>query len=402
MIKKLPTAWLQLRHQKVRLIVALAGVIFAVVIVFMQLGIRDALFDSSVRLHESLQGDYFLISPRSSSLIAMESFSERRLSQTLAFEEVDFVTPIYLDFAQWKNPESRNYWRNIFVIGFDLKHQIFDLPGVPENIEQLKLPDRVLFDRGSRSEFGSIVKKFQQVKTVTTEVGNGGNNRKIFVAGLFKLGTSFGSDGNLMTSDLNFKRIFQLRPLGFIDIGLIKLKPETNVEQFKKKLQQYLPEDVKVLSKQELIEFEKNYWRTSTPIGFIFSLGVGLGIIVGLIVVYQILYSNVAEHLPQYATLKAMGYRHRYLLSLILQQSLFIAILGYIPGILIALIQYKLTKQATLLPINMTINRAMFVLIATILMCFVSGAIALKKLKAADPADIFNIIKFLDYFFEGE
>lgn len=389
MIKKLPTAWLQLRHQKVRLIVALAGVIFAVVIVFMQLGIRDALFDSSVRLHESLQGDYFLISPRSSSLIAMESFSERRLSQTLAFEEVDFVTPIYLDFAQWKNPESRNYWRNIFVIGFDLKHQIFDLPGVTENIEQLKVPDRVLFDRDSRSEFGSIVKKFQQVKTVTTEVGNGGNNRKIFVAELFKLGTSFGSDGNLMTSDLNFKRIFQLRPLGFIDIGLIKLKPATNIEQFKKKLQQYLPEDVKVLSKQELIEFEKNYWRTSTPIGFIFSLGVGLGILVGLIVVYQILYSNVAEHLPQYATLKAMGYRHQYLLSLILQQSLFIAILGYIPGILLALIQYEFTKQATLLPITMTTARAIFVLIATILMCFVSGAIALKKLKAADPADIF-------------
>ena len=389
MFNKLPTAWLQLRHQKVRLIVALSGVIFAVVIVFMQLGIRDALFDSAVHLHKGLKGNYFLISPRSTSLIAMESFPERRLTQSLAFEEVDFVAPIYLDFGQWKNPETKDYWRNIFVIGFDIRYKIFDFPGVEENINQLKMKDKVLFDRGSRSEFGPIVSQFERKRTVITEVGNGGSNRKVTVAGLFKLGTSFGSDGNLITSHLNFQRIFDNREQGFIDVGVIKLKPNSNSQKFAEKLKRVLPQDIKVLSKQEFINFEKNYWQSSTAIGFIFNLGVGLGITVGIVVVYQILYSNVSEHLPQYATLKAIGYRHKYLLSMVLQQAFFIAILGYIPGLMIAVIQYHFTKEATLLPIIMTFDRAMFVFIATMLMCFISGATAVAKLKAADPADIF-------------
>jgi putative ABC transport system permease protein len=386
---KLPTAWLQLRHQKTRLLVALSGVIFAVVIVFMQLGIRDALFDSAVRLHKSLQGDCFLISPRTTSLIGRESFPQRRLLQTLAFQEVDFISPIYLDFAQWKNPQTRNYWRNIFVIGFDLKHLAFNLPGLAENMELLKLPDQVLFDQDSRSEFGLITTEFEKNGAVITEVSNKGNNRKIRVSGLFKMGTSFGSDGNLIMSHLNFLRIFNNRSDGFIDLGLIRLKPGTNVNKFIDDLKAYLPHDVKILSKQELIDFEKNYWQTSTAIGFIFNLGVTLGIIVGIVVVYQILYTNVSEHLSQYATLKAIGYTHNYLLSMILRQAFLIAILGYIPGFLISMIQYELTKKATLLPVEMSMSRALLVLSLTVIMCFLSGATAVRKLKDADPADIF-------------
>lgn len=387
--KKIPVAWLQLRYQKARLIIALLGVVFAVVIVFIQLGIRDALFDSAVRLHQGLQGDCFLISPRSTALIAMESFPERRLSQSLAFSEVDYVAPIYLGFGQWKNPETKDYWRNIFVIGFDIRYQVVDFAGVEENINKLKIPNVVLFDRSSRAEFGPVVADFEQKVNVETEIGNRSSNRRVKVAGLFNLGTSFGSDGNLVTSHLNFLRIFSSRYKGLIDIGLIKLKPGSDVQEFTEKLKTFLPKDVKVLSKEQLIAFEKNYWQTSTAIGFIFNLGVGLGIVVGIVVVYQILYTNVSEHLPQYATLKAIGYQQRYLLSVVLQQALLIAILGYIPGFLISIIQYEFAKRATLLPIVMTIDRAAFVLIATVVMCFVSGATAVRKLKQADPADIF-------------
>lgn len=389
MFQKLPTALLQLRYQKVRLMVALLGVVFSVVIVFMQYGIRDALYDSSVRLYRGLQGDCFLISPRSTALVAMGTFPERRLSQALAFEEVELVSPIYLEQGQWKNPLTKKYWRNIFVYGFDLRHQIFDFPGVRENKAKLKLPDVVLFDRESRSEFGPIVAEFEQQGRVTTEIESRGSNRQIQVVGLFTLGTSFGSDGNLITSHLNFLRIFSSRPKGFINIGLIKLEPGTNVDNFKHQLEQYLSKDVRVFSKQELIDFEKNYWQSSTAIGFIFSLGVSLGIMVGVVVVYQILYTNVSEHLAEYATLKAMGYRHSYLLSLIFQQAFFIAVLGYIPGFLLTIIAYEFAKDMTLLPFAMTFNRALLVLFGTIFMCLISGASAVRKLRAADPADIF-------------
>ena len=172
-------------------------------------------------------------------------------------------------------------------------------------------------------------------------------------------------------------------------MGLIPLKPGTNINKFIEDIQAYLPHDIKVLSKQQLIQFEKNYWQSSTAIGFIFNLGVILGIIVGIVVVYQILYTNVSEHLSEYATLKAMGYRHSYLLSMVLQQAFLIAVLGYIPGFLIANIQYDFTKNATLLPVNMSLDRAVFVFILTLVMAFVSGATAVKKLQDADPSDIF-------------
>ncbi|BAZ44883.1 DevC protein [Chondrocystis sp. NIES-4102] len=390
MFNKLFTAWLQLKYQKIRLILALSGVIFAVVIVFMQLGIRDALFDSAVRFHKSLDGDCFIISPRSTSLIAMENFPNRRLAQALAFEEVDHVSPIYLDFAQWKNPESRKYWRNIFVIGFDLRDQVFTLPGVNENRQKLQLPDTILFDRSSRTEFGPIAQQFTTYGKAKTEIGsNSGSNRRVDVVGLFDLGTSFGSDGNIITSEVNFLRLVDTRAKGRIDVGLIKLTPGTDPNQFKQKLVQKLPRDIKILTKQEFIQFEKKYWQSSTAIGFIFNLGVFLGLIVGVVVVYQILYTNVSDHLPQYATLKAIGYTQNYLLSIVFQQALFIGALGYLPGLIISIIQYQFAAKMTLLPIIMTWQRAVFVLVTTLIMCLISGFSAMNKLKSANPADVF-------------
>ncbi len=264
------------------------------------------------------------------------------------------------------------------------------MPGIQENIDKLKYPDVVLFDEASRSEFGPIVSEFKQHGIVTTELGDRGpGNRKVTVQGLFKLGTSFGADGNLITSDLNFLRIFLQRPKGFISIGVIQLKPGYKVEYVLQKIKKYLPEDVKVLSKQELKDFEKKCWDSSTPIGFIFALGVGLGLVVGIIIVYQILYSNVSEHLAEYATLKAIGYKHTYLLSVVFQESLILAILGYIPGLVISIGIYKFARDSTLLPVLMKSPRALLVLALTFVMCFISGAIAVRKLGEADPADIF-------------
>ena len=390
MVLKISTAWLQLKHEKMRLLVAIGGISFAVILIFMQLGLRVALFDSAVALYSKLEGEIFLLSPRSTALIAIESFSQRRLYQTLAFPEVKNVIPIYLGFSQWKNPQTKNYWRNIFVIGFELNKNVFNLDGVNNNLDKLKEPDVVLFDAASRLEFGPVVELFNEQGKVETEVGDRGpNNRKINVVGLFDLGTSFGSDGNLITSDLNFLRIFIQRQKGFINLGIVQLHPGCEPEKVVRKLKNYLPPDIRVMSRKELMDFEKEYWNTTTPIGYVFTFGVILGSIVGIIIVYQILYSNVSEHLAEYATLKAMGYKHRYLLTVIFQEALILAILGYIPGFFITLGMYQIAQQATKLPIAMESTRAFIVLILTIVICFSSGALAVRKLQEADPADIF-------------
>ena len=382
--RKIPLAWLQLTREKPRLFVALAGIAFADVLMFMQLAFREALFDSNVRLHSSLTGEVVLLNPQSNAINFLESFSQRRLYQALAFKEVASVHPIYLGLTEWKNPQTRKL-NEVLVIGSNPRERVFNLPGVQENLDRIKIPDVVLFDQGSREEFGPIATQFEQGKTIKAEVGG----RRIRVGGIVELGASFGSDGNLITSDLNFLRLFEDREQGLIDIGLIKLKPGTDTEVVVEKLREYLPKDVQVLSKQEFIDKEVDYWAKSTPIGFIFTLGTIMGFVVGTVIVYQILYSEVSDHLAEYATLKAMGYTQTYLLFVVFQEALILATLGYMPGFACASLLYNLARNATLLPIFMTTSRAITVFILTVLMCFISGAIAVRKLQAADPADIF-------------
>jgi putative ABC transport system permease protein len=384
MFKKIPLAWLQLSHEKIRLLVAIAGISFADILMFMQLGFRDALFDSAVKFHTNVSGDVFLVGPQSTALIAMKSFPRRRLYQALAFNGVESVTPIYLGFEIWKNPVEKNT-RQIMVIGFNpADKQLFQLPGVAENIDKMRLTDTYLFDDKSRTQFGPIDKLFASGKPVETEVGG----RRIDIGGIFSLGASFGADGNIMTSDTNFMRLFDRDP-GLIDVGVIRLKPGTNVEATIAAMKSYYPKDVKVFSKEEFIDFEKSYWQTGTSIGFIFTLGTIMGFIVGIVIVYQILYTDVADHLSEYATLKAMGYTDFYLLTVVFQEALILSIVGFFPGMLAAVGLYTMTRNATNLPLLMTVARATTVLLLTMIMCTISGAIAVRKLRAADPADMF-------------
>ncbi|MEH2206802.1 MAG: ABC transporter permease DevC [Nostoc sp.] len=384
MNQKIPLSWLQLTREKTRLAVALAGIAFADILMFMQLGFRDALYYSNVRFHNSLQGDIVLINSQSNAILAMRSFSQRRLYKALELPAVQSVHPIYLDFTIWKNPVTGRP-RSILIFGMNPETNLVNLPGVQENLDKLKLPDVVLFDRSSRVEYGPIAANYDQGKPVTAEV----RRRRIKVEGLFTLGASFGADGNLITSDINFLRIFNNRQKGLIDIGLIRLKPGADANVVAQQLRKYLPNEVNVLTKQEFIDFERSYWANSTAIGFIFTLGTVMGFIVGTVIVYQILYTEVADHLAEYATLKAIGYTQNYLLTVILQEALLLAVLGYFPGIVFALFMYDSARNATLLPVFMSFERATMVLILTMLMCIISGAIAVRKLRSADPADIF-------------
>ncbi len=181
----------------------------------------------------------------------------------------------------------------------------------------------------------------------------------------------------------------QFRQPGLIDIGVIKLKPDADVQLVLAHLKSRLPKDVKVLTLEEYAQAEIAFWNASTPVGYTFDLGVVIAFIVGAVIVYQILYSDVTDHLPEYATLKAMGFRDRYFLIVVFQESLILAALGFIPGTLIALGLYQITYIATLLPMAMDGGRVVFVFALTAIMCSVSAATAVRKLQAADPADIF-------------
>jgi len=384
MFRKTPLAWLQVTREKTRLAVAIAGIAFADILIFVQLGFQDALFDSAVKPHQSLQTDLVLINPQFETFAAVKDFNRDRLYQAQGVEGVKSVTSLYIGMGEWRNPTTRTT-RSILIFGIDPGNITFNLPDVNQKLPQIQMFNHVLFDQSSRPEYGEIANIFNKQSTLETEL----NKRNIQVGGVFTLGTSFVADGNVIASDSTFMNLFPDRTPDQVDVGLINLQPDADIKKTQSMLKAILPDDVKVLTLAEFAEIEKGYWANATPIGFIFGFGTIIGFVVGLIIVYQILYTDVSDHLAEYATLKAMGYSDRYLVGVLIQEALLLAVLGFMPGIVLANGLYSLAQSATLLPIAMTTNRAVVVLSLTIVMCTGSGALALRKLQSADPADIF-------------
>ena len=382
--RKIPLAWLLLTRQPVRLAIALAGISFAGILMFMQLGFRDGLFDASVTIHRLFDADLVLTSPRSMSSISMAGFPERRLIQTLADPEVADVSPVHWNFVLWRNPETRTT-RSILALGFEPSDPLLIDPLVQKQSSFLRQKGRVLFDERSRNEFGPVAEWFRSGKTVDSEVAG----VRLRVAGLVQLGPSFGADGNMIISRETFRSIIPNSSRGSIELGLIRLIPGSDPILVADRLKEQLPNDITIFTKEQFIEFEKNYWRSSTAIGFIFTLGAAMGFVVGCVIVYQILYGDVSDHLAEYATLMAMGYRLKDLLAVVAREGLLLALIGYLPAYAAGEGLYVLIRTSTKLPVAMEFNRAFLVLSMILVMCLGSALLAMRKLVDADPAEIF-------------
>lgn len=376
--------WLQLRHDRGRLVVALAGIAFADVLIFTQLGFRAALYDSNTRLNRVLRNDLVLLSPRAQNLQNLATFPRRRLLQARDVPGVADAQGVYLSTLTWRNPQSRRN-ATVQVLGFDPDAVVLDLPGVQARQPLLKLPDTVLFDRGARGPYGAVISRIDRGETVTAEV----DRRTLTLAGTFRLGASFGADATLLASDQTFLRLFPRRDPGSVSLGLLTLAPGADAEAVALRLRRHLPPDVTVLTAAGYVAFEQAYWQRASPIGVIFGLGTAMAFVVGVVIVYQVLSTDVNAHLQEYATFRAMGFRPRWLLLVVFEQSLVLATLGFIPGAVLPIGLYALAAQATALPIAMNASRAAFVFALTLLMCIASGAIATRRLQAADPAELF-------------
>jgi putative ABC transport system permease protein len=382
--RRTPLGWLQLSHDKGRLRVALAGIAFADVLMFMQLGFQNALYDSNTRANRAMQADVIIYSPKALNLQNLSTFSRRRLLQAMDIPGIKTASGLYISSVTWKNPQTR-LSATVQVLGFDPDIPAFNLPEVNQQLDKIKIPDVVLFDRGARGKYAETIAQLDKGQTVTTEV----DKRTLSIGGLFRLGASFGADASLMTSDQTFLRLFPRRDAASVSLGLIRLKPGYNAHRVAAALKAHLPEDVRVLTAPEFVQFEENYWRSASPVGFIFALGTAMAFVVGVVIVYQVLSTDVNAHLKEYATFKAMGYSNTYLLGVVFEEAIILAFMGFIPGFLLPNVLYMLAANATALPISMTLSRAITVLTLTVVMCMLSGAIATRKLQSADPADMF-------------
>ena len=385
---KIPLAWLNLVHGKVRSVVAVTGVAFAVVLIFMQLGFLGAVESTATVVYDALDFDICLRSKKYLHLADPRAFSIRRLYQAAAVPGVRDVHPFYSGMNQWRNPQS-GARHGILVMGVKAGAPVFRSPEISEESRKLVAPEFVLIDRTTRAEFGPRnQRRFGPEDVgVLTEIGD----KRVSIVGHFELGTGLSANGVALLSDRGFKRVTANRRLEGISLGLIRLEPnrQDDAVLIAAQIRAILPDDVEVLTREMVIERELDRWVHNTSFGLIFQLGVVVALIVGVAIVYQVLAADVASHLPEYATLRAMGYRHGYLMKVILQQATLVAVLGFVPGLALSSLLYRITSALASIPIRMEGENIVLVFVLAIAMCSLSGVGALRKVRQADPAELF-------------
>ncbi len=377
-----PLAWSQLAHQKTRLAVAMGGIAFANVLIFMQLGFQSLFSEGATVLPENLAGDLFLINP-DTEYLGSSSIEAIRLYQAAAIEGVADSMPLYINTGTWAySSENKSYQARIFA--FNPRKTVFKIAELNRQKDRLDLPNNVLFDRRSKPSFGPIA----QLVTAKGEAKAILNNNRVITVGLFNLGNSFFlGEGNIVMSEVTYGKIFGDNTLLQVNLGIVNLKPNANIEAVKAGIKANVP-GVEVLTHEELLAKELKYQDT-TATAPIFGFGTVMGFIVGIVIVYQVLYADVTDHLSEYATLKAMGYSNTKLLVVIFQEALILGLLGFVPGFGVSFFMYGFLGGLTRLELAMNPEIAVTVFLLTMIMCMASAAIASNKLRSADPAEIF-------------
>jgi putative ABC transport system permease protein len=245
-------------------------------------------------------------------------------------------------------------------------------------------PDAALVDTDCRKHIG---RAHTGVETELTR-------RRIHIVGEFQLGTDFLVDGSLIVSDRTFLNLFPSYRaadplLNRVEIGLLKVDPNTDTTAMVERLNRELPDDVVAMPLHDFIAVERSFWMNESPVGLVFNLGTLVGFIVGTVICSQILFTDISERMPQYATLKAIGYSNGYLRRIVMQQATFLALVGFLPGVVASWGAYRLIAGLTGLLMRLQAPVAASVLLLTIGMCLVSGTFAVRKVLAADPADVF-------------
>jgi len=381
-----PLAWRNMLADKRRLLRSTSGIAFAVLLMLLQLGFRGAFFDSAVGVIRNIDGDILLTSSSKFKFAGKDPFSRRQLYAARAVEGVESARPIYAEWtiSSWKNPQTRKIY-TVQVLAFDPDQPVFLFPEVREHLEALRQPDTALSDRRGRRFLG-----FAPAGTLTEL-----SRREMRIIGNFALGPDFSSDGTVITSDRTFLKFFAPHQLAAgeladVEFGVIKVRPGYSVELVQHTLKQALPASIAVRTTAEWLALETAFQNSGSPVGPIFMLGTAIGFIVGTMISYQILYTDLSEQLSQYATLKAMGYENAYLVKVVLEQASFYALVGFLPSWLLGVCLYYILGEITLLPFRMTFGISVGTLALTIGMCVLSGFLAVRRVLAADPAELFR------------
>jgi putative ABC transport system permease protein len=384
LLGRLPIGWLQLAHNRARLLAALAGVAFANILVLMQLGFLGAMVGSIKLPYDQFNADILISASDMNTLADGSPLPRQRMFEALSVQGVARATPVYYGKVDWKQPDGTI--RGLDIFGIDPQARAFRTRAINDRLDEIALSDVALIDSGTRNVPKKVFRDIDAGMPYVFEV----KGRTLTVVGTFAIGGGFSADGYLVVSDQTFLKLFPQRSPGAPNHIFVTLQPGADPARIVADLRAALPAyDTIARTIAQAVAMDQRFQTTQKPVGIVFGFGVAIGVLVGVIIVYQVLSTDVADHMKEYATFKAVGYPRRFFLGLIFEEAVILAILGFVPGIVISLLLYAAVSAATGLPLVMTPARGLIVLVGTIVLCVISGAIATRKLARANPADLF-------------
>ena len=384
LLRRLPVGWLQLTHSRTRFAAAVAGVAFANLLVFMQLGIMGAMGTATLAPYNFLDADIMISAEDGNTLTDGSNVARARLFQALAVAGVERGAPLFVGILEFKLPDGTNSTLQAFAT--DVGDRAFLSAEIAGQFAQLTQENTALIDTETRGVAPEVFEELKAGQPFAFEI----NGQTLTAIGTLELGGGFSADGTLFVSDQTFLRFFGKRISGAPNHILLKVADGVSPQVVVERLRAVLPEgSVQVNTLDDYKAADLAYQSLERPTGIIFGFGVLIGIIVGIVIVYQVLSTDVADHLKEYATFKAMGYQHSFFLGIVLEEATILAVFGFVPGFIVSMGLYAGLSTVTSLPVNMDVARVFMVFFGTLAACALSGAIATRRLAAADPADLF-------------
>jgi putative ABC transport system permease protein len=381
---RLPIGWLQLSHSKGRLFAAVSGVAFANLLVFMQLGIMGALNGSTVAPYSLIDTDILLSSQEGNTLTDSEHIARVWMLQALGVAGVADASPLYVGNLPFKLEDGSSV--SLLAFGVNTTQPHFVSPVIIPMLPKLTLENTALLDAGTRGMPASVINDLRAGEKFTFEA----SGKTLTAIGTLEVGGGFLADGMILLSDQTFLRFFGSRSSGAPDHIMVRVADGVSAQTVATRLRDVLPAaSVRVQTTAGAKAADLAFMSSERPTGIIFGFGVFMGILVGLVIVYQVLSTDVADHLREYATFKAMGYGHPFFLGIIFEEAIVLAVFGFIPGLIASMGLYAGLVAVTGLPVTMDVTRALLVFLGTLAACTLSGAIATRRLANADPADLF-------------
>ncbi len=377
---RVPLARRNLLTNKAHLLRSLAGIGFAVLLMQMQLGFERAFFESSLQTIRLLDGDFLIQNAHKYRFATRQPFAPADLALARKVPGVASVRPLYADWYGnlWTNPYDGKVF-HVRTFAFDPDQPVFGLPAVDAHRAALKAPDTVLVDRRSRRFLG------MSGTAATAEI----NGHRVQIVGRFSLGPDFQSDGTVMMSARAFAALLRPGEPRGVEAGIITLKPGAAPGTVEQALKRALPADIAVFTKAGLVRFERDFEARVSSAGAIFAMGTLVGFVVGALIAYQIVYTDLSDQLPQYATLKAMGYGPAAIAASVLRQAGLLALGGWVAAWLVSLLLYRIIGELALIPLATSAYIVWVSLALTLGMCLLSAALAMVRVVRADPAEVF-------------